>query len=642
MRLRFSTPKWIILVFLLVVNCIVLSTIAHIYLRGSHDQESTTGLLISNDRKTPMAGTEGVSNAEVNSNNEFQSTLTSNGLTQSPELSKAITDQPSDAPLQTSVPQEQRWVEEMLGKMSLEEKIGQLMIISLDDRQKELSDCILIQQVKPGGMFLHPQNVGGFEQLRTLTTKFQTCAEESGIAPLLVSIDHEGEYVQRFDNDATLFPAALGMGAANDLNLLYEVSLAAGQELAYSGINVVFGPVADLLANYDNKVVSQRTYGGDPERVSQFVRQAVKGYSDGGVIPTLKHFPGHGSVSADSHKTLPIDNTDREDLHLAHLPPFIAGIDSEAPIVMLSHVAYPEISGEIIPASLSPEIVTLLREDLGFDGVILTDALGMKAVSGGTYRIPQASIDALNAGVDLLLITGPNKATSTHQKLISAVNNNEIPIETIDHSVKRILSLKEQNGLTEYPKVKSDHPDLEEHKELAVYAGNKAVTLFKDSDNLIPLPGDIERLLIIGPVVPDWFFYNNLEEALLDNNIPHDKVFFPPPWEGEIIDSTLQHTILQSLDSYDLILAITWQSHINSLILDDYWQIDMINGLVDSGLPLIVVAMKSPTDIIDFPEVDAYLGTYGTNKGALNYFIDILFGKAEPSGVNPLPDLPLE
>lgn len=643
MKVKFSTAQWLILIGLFVINTLVLVTLASVFISGARNNQ-----LIAAEEPAPTQEQNEISEPEsIIKPDPLQPTTATKdsppGTSNTPPASTqpAVAQSPNEE-ITTTLPDKQTWVDQTLVGMTLEEKIGQLMVISLEDQQEVLVDCSLIEQVSPAGMFLHPQNVVDFEQVRSLSEAFQSCARELKLAPLLIAIDHEGEYVQRFDDDATTFPAALGMGATGDLPLTYNTSKAAGEELAYSGINMILGPVADVLTNYDNKVVSQRTFGGDPQAVASFVIQAVNGYTHGGLIPVLKHFPGHGSVSADSHKTLPIDESSLDALEATHLPPFRAGLSVGAPVVMLSHVAYPAISADQIPASLSPDIISLLREELLFDGVVLTDAMDMKAVTGKKYQVHQASLEAINAGVDLLLITSPKQAQSTHAKLVEAVTANTLSMERVDQSVRRILMLKAQNGLMEYPSLPENMPDLEKHDQLAIIAGEKSVTLFKDLDDLVPLPDEIGKILIVGPVVPDWFFYTGLEDTLQKMGLQVDFLDYPPPWDGLIPANDTQQKLQQLAPNYDLVIALTWQSHINHILYDDLWQIEMVNRLIDSGIPLIVVAMKSPTDIIDFSSVGTYLGTYGTNEGAMNYLIDILVGSAKPAGRNPLPDLPLE
>ena len=526
--------------------------------------------------------------------------------------------------------------------LTLKQKIGQLLVININQDQTEAPDCGLIHELAPGGILLQPGNVVNPEQLRALSISLQECARQAGLTPLLIAIDHEGEYVNRYDYGATKFPSALALAAGADKLRTHETCLAAGQELRYSGVNVILGPVADVLTNMDNKVIDIRSYGGHAGEVADHVELAVSGYQRAGLITALKHFPGHGGVSADSHKTLPVDPTDRVGLEARYLPPFLSGIAAGAEVVMLSHVAFPEISGEQEPASLSPEVVALLRQDLGFDGVIISDAMNMKAVTGEGLPVPHAALRSILAGVDLLLVSGPGKARATHRHLSAAYQAGELPHERLDEALGRVLKLKEEHDLLYYPlDLPEEAPDWDANQALALKAGEQAVGVLKDEAGYVPLPPEYEKILVVAPRADDWYFYPSLKESLTVSGRQVDFVFFPSPWEGVIQDEELLQNLPTSAPDYDLILIFTWQSHINSIVLGDPWQIQMVNGLFDTGLPLVVVAMKSPIDIQDFPRILAYLSTFGTNSGAMDHLIEVLVSGKTADGINPLPDLTL-
>jgi beta-N-acetylhexosaminidase len=218
---------------------------------------------------------------------------------------------PSISPVPTHIPAQtprynveiSDWASEQIAGMSLAQKIGQVLVVAVDGHDITEDNCQYIQKLAPGGIFLRPDNVFEPGQLRRFSAGLQDCIQSVHAIPLLISIDHEGQYANRFHEGTTTFPNAIAQGATGDPNVAYQVALAAGQELAYSGVNMVFGPVADVQLNFDNKVIAKRTFGGDPAQVSQFVAQAVQGYQQAGLIPVLKHFPGHGWVADDSYKT---------------------------------------------------------------------------------------------------------------------------------------------------------------------------------------------------------------------------------------------------------------------------------------------------------------------------------------------------
>ena len=530
------------------------------------------------------------------------------------------------------------WAEQQLGAMTVAEKIGQMLVIGLPEDETEFSACALIEQLTPGGVFYHPGNVDNPLQLKRMSTAIQGCAQTTRNPPLFLALDHEGQYVNRYDEDATMFPAALAQGATHDPQVAYRVARAAGQELAFSGVNLILGPVADVLVNLDNRVVSQRTFGGDAQRAGEFVAQAVKGYLEAGLIPAIKHFPGHGGVAGDSHRLLPVDGADRRQLEEMYLPPFRSGIAAGAPVVMLSHVAFPQIAGVEQPASLSEAIVRLLREDLGFKGIILTDDMDMKAVSGGPPGVAEVSLQAVLVGADMLLVATPEQAQATHARLLEATQDGLLSQERIDAAVATILSVKEAWGLDSYPFGEAPEPDWQANASLAFEVGRQAVTLFKDEPGLLPLPAGTRRVLVLGPN-SEWEFYPVLKAALAEREIEADFVYYTLTDAGPVPERELLESLPAQAAEVDAILFFTWQAYLNQVLFEDDWPTTMVENLMQSNPALIAVALKSPTDLLAIPQVPAYLALYGTTQGSLQGLLDVLLDGWEPAGQNPLPNL---
>lgn len=530
------------------------------------------------------------------------------------------------------------WVEAHLQAMSLSQKIGQMLVTGLEEDATQFDACPLIQQLTPGGVFYHPGNVDDPEQLRLFSAAVQACAQSAHNLPVFIALDHEGQYVNRFDRGVTVFPAALAQGASGDPELAYRIALAAGQELAFSGVNLVLGPVADVLSNPDNEVISQRTFGSDPQRVAEFVKRAVEGYRQAGLIPALKHFPGHGGVAGDTHRVLPVDESDRAQLESLYLPPFASGLSAGAPMVMLSHVAFPNVAGTVQPASLSPAMVRLLREDLGFQGVILTDAMDMRAVSGARLNVAEAALEAVRVGVDLLLVTDPGQALATHARLLLAVEQGELPLEHIDRAVAHILSLKQAQGLHSFPLPQPPEPEWQSHASLAAEAGQRAVTRFKDEGELLPLPAGVRRVLVVGPN-SEWEFYPVLEAALRERGIETEFWYYSLADHGPVPERELLESLPERAALADLTLLFTWQAYLNTLLFEDDWPEMLVENFLQVNPAMVVVALKSPTDIRAFPGVPAYLALYGTTPGALQGLLEVLLSGWEPPGKNPLPGL---
>jgi beta-N-acetylhexosaminidase len=497
--------------------------------------------------------------------------------------------------------------------------------------------CSLITDIAPGSVVYVGDNVVSPEQLRQFSADLQACnAINAAAIPLWIALDHEGQYVNRFETGATAFPAAMAFAATGQPDLAYQAALAAGQELAYSGVTMVLGPDADLLTNYDNEVISLRSYGGDPAEVSEFVAQVVLGYRAAGLVPVLKHFPGHGGVAADSHYTLPVDPVYQSTLVSLYLPPFLAGIHAGAPVVMFSHVAFPNIDPAGLPSSLSPAIHAILRQDIGFQGVVLTDSLGMGAITGET-SIPEASLQAVLAGADMLLITSPEVALQTRDRLVAAVNSGELPLELVNAAVRRILAVKFNARQFSYPLPEPAQPDWSANAELAYRVGYQSLALLRDDAGLLPLPGD--RVLLVGPV-DAWGMYPRLQSTLLASGYSVETYTFSGPWNGPVPETALLSYIPNYAANFDVTVVLTWQAHLNQLLYADTFQANLVNNLLNANRPTLVVALKSPADILDFPTAPTYLATFGTTSGQLQALADILAGNTGPSGTIPLPGLP--
>ncbi len=550
---------------------------------------------------------------------------------------------PSDAPpteiIEDAPPTEVPWATEQLRNMTWSQKVGQMILMGVQGTAITAETCSQIASVMPGGIVFTGGNVINPDQLRQFTNDLQNCASTAGILPLLIAMDHEGYYVIRFDHGVTVFPPAMAVGASGDPNWAYLAAVGSGEELRYSGINMVLGPVADVLTDYDNAVISLRSYGGDAENAKLYVANAVRGYRDIGLIPAIKHYPGHGGVAEDSHFTFPVDNTSFEELQTNYLPPFSEGINAGAPVVMTSHIAFPAVDGQQLPATLSQSLISLLREQLGFDGIVLSDSMSMDAITGSFGTVSQASKKAVKAGVDLLLIVSPQQAQQTKAAIEEAINQGQIEKQQIDQSVERLLQLKYQYDLNSFPLTQASSPNWGQHATVAGQIASQSVTLVRNNGNLIPLHQSMRNLLIIGPI-DGWGLYPVLENSLRTEGINFTIVTYSNYWLGAIPERSYLQSLPNQAASYDGVILFTWDSHINRFRFDDDWQHTLVNNMLNTNAPLIVVALKSPTDILDFPAISTYLATYGTTADQIRALVDILTGKLQPSGVNPLPKLP--
>ena len=441
---------------------------------------------------------------------------------------------PTFTPTQHTSPTPDPQVEQILINMTIEQKIGQMLLMGVDGTSINQTTCNLIRQLMPGGIVYRGNNTENPDQLAQLSNDLQNCSAKGVGLPLFIAIDHEGQYVTRYQSGVTVFPAAIAIGATGNPEYAYQAALASGQELAYSGVNMVLGPVGDVLTDYNNTVISQRAFGGDATAVSHFVRRSVYGYLAAGVIPVLKHFPGHGNVPGDTHYIVVQDNANREQLEQVHLAPFRAGIEAGAPSVMFGHVAYPAIDASAQPASISPTMLDLLKQDLHFAGIAITDSMGMGAITGSTGDLSNASVQAIIAGEDLLLVTSPESAQSAFNGLITAIDSNQISIDRINDAVRRLLTTKLNWGLLSYPIPEPSTPDWRGNANLSYSIGYNAVAEYKDQSGLLPLDNMSKNILIIGPT-DAWGLYNNIGATLQQSGHTYQLVNYSNYWRGAIL-----------------------------------------------------------------------------------------------------------
>ena len=530
------------------------------------------------------------------------------------------------------------WVQDTLAGMSDEEKIGQVILSGIGGTEGTDETCGVITELKPAGIFYMPGNIVNPQQLQQFSSTLQECAQSSGIQPLLISVDHEGENRYAFTSGITNFPSQMAIGATGEPETAFHIAEAAGSELLYSGVNHILGPVADVYSSLDNRLFADRTYGGDSENVSEFVASAVEGYEQAGLIPTLKHYPGHGgSETFYATKVLPVDMVEADTLASIYLSPFWSGIEAGYPVVLVSHVIYPNISGSYDPASLSPEILTILREQARFDGVIMSDAiLSAEGITDDEGNVPEAALDVLNAGVDLLFIPEAGQALATQKFLLDALETSELPQSRLDEAVSHILDLKAGHNLKEFPIQHATEPDWEKNSDLAYETGQNSLALFRDNQSLLPVSDDIQSVLIIGPD-ENWEFYSELVQRLEDQGKEVEVVNYSPPWDGTIKERELVQTLPRDAERYDITIFFTWRAHLDA-VAQDAWQSNLGKKLSKLEQPVLIVALNNPSDIFEFPKIGTYLAAHGTTEGQLDAIIDTIIGEWTPTGIIPFPE----
>lgn len=349
----------------------------------------------------------------------------------------------------------------MLSEMSLDEKIGQLVIAGIDGTGINESSKRLIEQYKIGGIIFYANNVDTPDQTVQFVNNLKA-ANQGNPLPLFISIDQEGGRVARLPKQVKQIPTAAKIGKTKNPDYAFTIGQALGKQVTQFGFNMDFAPVLDVNSNPNNPVIGDRSYSANPNVVSQLAIQTMKGIEKQHVIPVVKHFPGHGDTSVDSHLELPKVNKTLQQLEQLELIPFKRAIEADADVIMVGHILLPQLD-ETYPASMSEAIITdLLRKQLGYKGVIMTDDMTMKAITNH-YGQSQAAVHSIKAGSDVVLIAhDPAKTSAAIDALKAAVASNEITEQRIDESVLRIIQLKRKYQLEDKS---TKHVDIEQLNE---------------------------------------------------------------------------------------------------------------------------------------------------------------------------------
>ncbi|RIJ66388.1 beta-N-acetylhexosaminidase [Rummeliibacillus sp. POC4] len=346
---------------------------------------------------------------------------------------------------------------EVVSKMSLEEKIGQMILAGISGTTMDANTKKLVNQFHIGGIIFYKNNFNTPAQTIQLVNQLKT--ENSSRLPLFLSTDQEGGRVTRLPGGLTNFPTNEQIGKVNNREFSYKIGTLLGRELKEFGLNLDFAPVLDINSNPNNPVIGDRSFGNNLEIVSELGIQTMKGIQSQNVIPTIKHFPGHGDTSVDSHLDLPIVNKSLKELKELELIPFERAIDDGADVVMVAHILLPKLD-KTNPASMSKAIMTdLLRNKLSFNGVIITDDMTMGAITEH-FDIGKAAVESVKAGSDIILV-GHNydNVVKIIASLKRAVQNGEISEQRLNESTERIIQLKRKYNIND-KKVKN--PNINE------------------------------------------------------------------------------------------------------------------------------------------------------------------------------------
>jgi len=530
-------------------------------------------------------------------------------------------------------------------KEILRKKVGQLMVCGFDGLTASPQIKELIREYHIGGVILFARNIGSTRQVLRLTSELQQIARDAGYQrPLLICADQENGVVRRLGTGTTVFPGAMLLSAAGSPENAYSVGKASGMELKALGINWNLAPVVDISNNPENPVIGVRSFGEDPYTVTVYAREMIRGMREAGVITTLKHFPGHGDTVTDSHLDLPVIRHTMERMEKIELMPYRQLIPEGVDAIMTAHIHFPAIDGEdCIPATLSKNIVTgILRNRLGFRGVVTTDCMEMKAVKN-TIGTAKGSIATIKAGVDMVMISHTFELQKeTAELLVKAVSEGEIGEETISGALERIRKLKERYlswiNLSEGCQ-NAEQDDLPEmiggirHRNLARDIYRKGITLYKNDGGLLPISADSgQKVLVIYPRGQNIVQVEDIQysSCLLGNAV---REVFPAAETFEFSDNPDAEeiaSVLSRSDEYDIIIAGTMSA------MHNQGQARLVSGLLNRKRNVVLVAMKSPYDFACFPDARACVATYEHTYPALEAAARVIFGFDWPLGKMPV------
>jgi beta-N-acetylhexosaminidase len=553
------------------------------------------------------------------------------------------------APFDASTPltaAQQHWVDSTLASLSVRDRVGQMVMVWVLGDYTSNGDSSFAEVRR----WIEQDHIGGVSM--SLGTPIEVAAKINAMqrlsrVPLIASADLEpglgrleGGLFSHYLLDAgsaTVFPSNMAIAATGRDDDARDVARVIGQEARAVGIEIDFAPVVDVNNNPNNPVINTRSFGEDPARVARLSSLFVRGLAESGAVATAKHFPGHGDTDVDSHVGLPIVTATMPRLDSVELVPFKAAIRAGAGLVMTAHIALPAVAGDsTTPATLSPRIITgLLRDSLGFGGVTITDAMTMEGVGKG-YSTEQSSVLAVQAGADILL--KPSDPTRAISAVVAAVERGEIARSRIDSAARHILALKARVGLNQ-----SRYTDLDAlrdvvgsppHRALAADIAQRAITLLRDRDALVPMRQG--RGLIVQYAPETELKAGRVMGPMLASALPQSRVVkISPTITRSQLDSIA--TLGQAMDR---IIVATYVRRIEGegrFALPQH-----VASWIDSlakqptGPKVIVVAFGNPYLIRQFPSVGSYLVTYGVSDDLERAAARALLGTAPVTGRAPI------
>lgn len=540
-------------------------------------------------------------------------------------------------------------LQQALSRMSLEEKVGQLFVQNVygsdattpDSRNIPLygvaSPAEVVKKYHLGGViyFAWTDSVKNPQQITGLSNGLQQAARESGAhIPLLIGTDQEQGVVTRIGPPATQFPGSMALGAGRSTDDARTAAAITGQELKAMGITTDYAPDADVNVNPLNPVIGTRSFSSHTDLVSQMVTAQVKGYQeDGGISATAKHFPGHGDTATDSHTGLPVITHTRQQWETVDAPPFQAAIKAGVDEIMTAHLLVPALDPSGDPATLSKPILTgILRDELHYRGVITTDSLAMQGVRD-KYGDAEVAVRAILAGADQLLMAPA--MDDAYNAVLGAVRSGRISQKRLDESVGRILTLKWKRGVFAHswtdPAKVSGVVGTPEHLATANAITDRTGTLVANDDKTLPYAAGGKKVLVTG-------YGGGTTQTLADGLARRGATTQTVQTGSAPSDAAIASAVAAAADK-DAVVVTTMKAWDTTVTDPKAGQQRLVQQLLATGKPVIVVAVRDPYDIAYLPGVKTYLATYSYSPVAIESAVRVITGEVAPSGKLPV-DIP--
>jgi beta-N-acetylhexosaminidase len=534
--------------------------------------------------------------------------------------------------------------DELLGRMTLEEKVGQLLLLAFDPAQAEAAEA-LFERHLVGGSYLSNDNLPDPAAAVAMTGRIQELASRTRLGiPVLLGADQEGAWSVMYPGSAP-GPGNMALGATGrteHARAMYEVI---GTELRAVGVDTVLGPCADCNANPNNAAIGVRSFGERPERVGEMTEAAVRGVLAAGGVPTLKHFPGHGDTTLDSHRGLPTVSRPRDELFAVDLLPFARGVAAGAPIVMTAHIIFPALDPDR-PATLSPVILgDVLRGELGFDGLVLSDSMNMQSIRR-TYDPVAAAVAAITAGVDLVMLAEEHydhdagylaRQVALIEGVTAAVRERRLPEVRVDEAVGRVLRVKA--GLQGDRALDPSVVGSAAHRAVELAAARDAIAVLRGTADRLPIRPGTPLALVnttrreayavlgatrgIGPNQTDAAF--DLFAEAVGKRVP------------DVVVLSAEDVLARARPPADgLVIAVTENHPLPGADFDQAAKGLVLAALEEAGVTPLVVALRDPYELGGLPSVRDYVCAFGSRWCSAVAAAEFLFGDIEARGASPV------